>query len=158
MLMLLRYRLEGHGGRRKGGQGMVAFATNVLQTALNRYAIKLYTSTAAFERERAAILDHDLRLAMPACHAVVDSVTGIHDGPLAGSVLPPMIITERGESLTDYTRRNAPDFISSTQVIVQIARKLQAMHMAGYAHRDLKPGAPPHLCCACADVCCAQLR
>ena len=33
--------------------------------------------------------------------------------------------------------------VSAMQVIVQIARKLQTMHMAGHAHRDLKPGMQP---------------
>jgi hypothetical protein len=66
-------------------------------------------------REREAITNKKLKAAMPACHAIVDQVTPIHDGPLAGSLLPPMIITERGESLSDYVRRSHPDFITSMQ-------------------------------------------
>jgi hypothetical protein len=67
-------------------------------------------------RERDAITNRNLKAAMPACHAIVDQVTPIHDGPLAGSLLPPMIITEKGESLSEYVRRSHPDFISSMQV------------------------------------------
>jgi hypothetical protein len=108
-------RLEGHNGRRKGGQGIVAFANDVSDVS-KRYAIKFYSSPAAFQRERNAIVCRALQPAMPACHAIVDTVTCINEGPLAGSVLPPLIITERGESLNEYVRRSHPDFITSMQV------------------------------------------
>ena len=122
-------RLDGHCGRRKGGQGVVAFATDVTRAAPpNRYAVKLYSSRAAFDRERAAIRCRDLSPAMPACHAIVEEVTAINEGPLAGSVLPSMIVTERGESLNEFVRRNHPDFISSMQVRCGIVLQTICMH------------------------------
>ena len=111
-------RLEGVKGRRKGGQGVVAFASerSADGEALKRYAIKLYSSPNAFERERDAITCAALQPAMPACHAIVETVTSINEGPLAGSVMPPMIITERGESLNEFVRRSHPDFATIMQV------------------------------------------
>lgn len=51
-----------------------------------------------------------------------------------------MIVTERGECLSEYMVRKHPDYVTSMQVIVHIAEKLKTMHNAGWVHRDLKPG------------------
>ena len=87
-------RLEDKMGRRKGGQGIVAFATDANssdQPTAARYALKLYSSPSAFDREQAAIMSLALQPAMPACHAIIDTITSINTGPLAGSVLPPVV-------------------------------------------------------------------
>lgn len=108
-------RLEGRQGRRSGGQGLVAFATDTRDGG-KPYALKLYSSEVAFARERDAVSNEALKPAMPACHAIVDRETAINDGPLAGTVLPCMTITERGENLIEYARRVHPDFDTSVQV------------------------------------------
>lgn len=60
--------------------------------------------------------------------------------PSPQGILPLMIVTEKGECLSEYMKRKHPDYVTSMQVIVQIAEKLRTMHYAGWAHRDLKPG------------------
>ena len=70
---------------------------------------------------------------------IIDSEEERRLPPPQGS-LPLMIVTERGECLSEYMKRKHPDYVTSMQVIVQIAEKLRTMHNAGWAHRDLKPG------------------
>lgn len=136
-------RLEGALQRRRGGQGMVAFVSD--RVSDTKYAVKFYMGPNAFHREQAAITAPELAHAMPACVDIIDDpaarrLPGGRGGGRAPSMLPPMIITERGECLREYVSRKHPDFVSCLQIIVHIAEKLQIMHMAGYAHRDLKPG------------------
>lgn len=106
-------------GRRKGGQGIVAFATDANSSGNAppaKFALKLYSSPSAFDREQAAIMSLALQPAMPACHAIIDTVTSINDGPLAGSVLPPVIVTERGTCLREYLKTAPSDAITNTKV------------------------------------------
>jgi serine/threonine protein kinase len=56
-----------------------------------------------------------------------------------GFVFPAFIILERGESLSEWTARVAPDFITSMFVLCHIALRLQVLQAAGFVHRDLKP-------------------
>lgn len=54
--------------------------------------------------------------------------------------LPPFIVMEKGESLSDWTTRAHPDMFQSIAVLVHVATRLRDMHAAGYVHRDIKPG------------------
>ena len=116
---------------------MVAFVSD--RNSETKYAVKFYFGPNAFRREQAAITTPELSRAMPACVDIIDDPR-LRKLPGRGGVLPPMIITERGECLREYVTRKHPDFVTCLQIIVHIAEKLQIMHMAGYAHRDLKPG------------------
>eukprot|EP00892_Ulva_mutabilis_P010844 jgi/Ulvmu1/8131/UM040_0027.1 len=142
---LLEYlRLVPHLGLRAGGQGAVAFAQH--QNAASRlFALKFFCSDVAFEVEKQASMLPELRALMPPVEVVeqrpeeLAAVTARMPWPLCARPLPPVIATEKGESLDDFVRRSAPDYFTSLQVMVHIAEKLQQLHAAGWAHRDLKP-------------------
>eukprot|EP00892_Ulva_mutabilis_P010845 jgi/Ulvmu1/8132/UM040_0028.1 len=143
---LLEYlQLVPHLGLRAGGQGAVAFAQH--QNAASRlFALKFFCSNDAFEIEKQASMLPELRALMPPVELVeqrpeeLAAATARMPWPLSARPLPPVIVTEKGESLDDFVRRSAPDFFTSLQVMVHIAEKLQQLHAAGWTHRDLKPG------------------
>ena len=107
--------------------------------------------------------------------AVLAATTSEMPAPLCEWPLPPVIVTEKGESLDEFVARSAPDFFTALQVcqlttsmphsmltskarafnciklrkvwywfcmqvMVHVAHKLEQLHEAGWAHRDLKPG------------------
>jgi hypothetical protein len=107
---------------------------------------KILFSSHAFQVEKASATDTSLQ---PLMHPVIliedtssvlASATANLPAPLCNFALPPVIITEKGESLDEFIARSAPDFFTALQVMVHIARKLEQLHAAGWVHRDLKPG------------------
>ena len=116
-----------------------------------------------------------LRAAMPPVmriesdpHTLYGATRGLPE-PLCQWPLPPLIVTEKGESLDEFAARSAPDFFTSlqvrcrcrcscplqafsvgacmcvmrgrcVQVMMHVMHKLEGLHEAGWVHRDLKPG------------------
>jgi serine/threonine protein kinase len=56
-----------------------------------------------------------------------------------GRALPPMIVTERGESLDEWTHRCKPDYFMCIAIVGHLADRVKRIHGAGLVHRDLKP-------------------
>lgn len=50
-----------------------------------------------------------------------------------------MLVLERGESLDEWQRRSAADFASAMLIIKNLVDRLETVHAAGIAHRDMKP-------------------
>jgi hypothetical protein len=57
---------------------------------------------------------------------------------LSGWVFPPCIIVERGESLDEWALRIVPDFPTILTVLCHVLARLEQLHKAGLAHRDIK--------------------
>eukprot|EP00892_Ulva_mutabilis_P002522 jgi/Ulvmu1/12270/UM087_0004.1 len=144
--LLLGYlKLAPYLGRKIGGQGAVVFAQHS-ESAAKLYAVKFIFSSKSFDIEKQAAHTKELRDLMPPVEMIVGNtmqraaVTACMPPPLNRVPLPPVIATEKGESLDDFVGRAAPDFFTSLQVIIHIAQKLEQLHAAGWVHRDLKPG------------------
>eukprot|EP00892_Ulva_mutabilis_P002495 jgi/Ulvmu1/12246/UM086_0037.1 len=123
--------------RRRGGQGVVQFVRS--RASGEEFAVKFYAARTSFERERALYMDASLRSMMPATRAFIGNYNGAVSGP-NGYVFPPCIIIERGESLKEWAKREATDFITNMQVLIHLATRLRLLHAAGWVHRDIKPG------------------
>jgi hypothetical protein len=93
---------------------MVAFAAHP-GDQMRKFAVKFYFTPNAFAREKNAIAQPALKRAMPACVDIVDDVT-TRQLPAGQGMLPLMIITEKGECLSEFVKRKAPDFVTSMQV------------------------------------------
>lgn len=115
------YRLAPFLGRRMGGQGAVAFAHHK-DAAASVYAIKFFFSSTAFEVEKQAACNEELRALMPPVAAVEDNAgelmaaTANMPAPLNQTPLPAAIVTEKGESLDEFVARSAPDRFTALQV------------------------------------------
>ena len=107
-------------GRRMGGQGAVAFAHHK-DSAATLYAIKFFFSSKAFNVERAAACNPELRALMPPVATIEDdsaelaAATAHMPTPLCDHPLPPAIVTEKGESLDEFVARSAPDRFTALQ-------------------------------------------
>lgn len=136
VMFLDRYSLLSALHRRFGGQSVVQFAdtrpyptpgspraaaATVVSAALtapqaSQVAIKFVLQRAAFERELQLYADERLQGLMP---KLVESHASTGSGTLRtpqGVALPPVIVTERGQSLDEWSRRVQPDFITCLQV------------------------------------------
>ena len=84
----------------------------------------------------------ELRALMPPVEVIeqrpeeLAAVTARMPWPLCKRPLPPIIVTEKGESLADFVRRSAPDFFTSLQVRSAVAPL----------------ATPARLCIPCGDV------
>eukprot|EP00892_Ulva_mutabilis_P002848 jgi/Ulvmu1/12564/UM091_0005.1 len=137
-VVLRMFRLLGASHRRQGGQAVVAFATGVHDKL--GYAIKFFASRARFDAEHAMYANDTLKPHAPKVEAVYDpdqSPDALTDR--FGRALPPCIVTERGESLTEWSRRAKPDVFQAIAVLAHAAVRLRDMHGSGYVHRDIKP-------------------
>jgi hypothetical protein len=122
--------------RRRGGQGMVQFATRL--DGGGGVAIKFFLRMAAFEREENLYTRPELRTMMPAVIGMERNASGAIRSP-SGWPFPPCIVVERGESLDEWALRIVPDFPTVLTVLCHIATRLQQLHTSGYVHRDIKP-------------------
>eukprot|EP00892_Ulva_mutabilis_P010008 jgi/Ulvmu1/737/UM010_0110.1 len=139
-LLLQKFRVLGENERRGGGQAVVQF---VLAPQSNcQYAIKFFANRAAYNDEKQLYLTSELAQFMP-------TVLEFHDNDGAcgdtiatdpfGNPMPPCFVMEKGESLSDRTKRCEHDLFTTIQIIGQVARCLSELHDRGWVHRDLKP-------------------
>lgn len=97
------------------GQSVVQFARGTDGTAL--YAIKFFVKQEQYHEEAAMYRDSPLQLQrfMPAVVKYADNLDGAIKDPF-GNVLPPFIMMEKGESLTDRASNVPVDLFTATQV------------------------------------------
>jgi hypothetical protein len=134
-----RYAMHSGVERRANGQGVVQFAHGNGQAS--QYAIKFYTHFDIFARERDLYMEPVLREMMPATQEIIgneDAAIRMPDGFV--HVFPPCIVIEKGESLDVWATRERHDCVTILQVLCHIAERLEVLHAAGWAHRDIKPG------------------
>eukprot|EP00892_Ulva_mutabilis_P004417 jgi/Ulvmu1/2347/UM013_0195.1 len=137
MPVLQRFVMLGSAERRCGGQAVVQFARSVRDRG--QYALKFFISRPSFDAESRFYTDSPLGKLLPRLEGLCDNLDGaVQDAQ--GNPLPPFVIMERGESLDEWSRRRKPDMWAAMPVLANIAKRLEDMHNAGYAHRDLKPG------------------
>lgn len=140
--------------------------TAVIQRASGKsdgldYAIKFFTSRAAYERERSMYADRDLRAALPP----VTEIRSNEDGEVTaegGFVFPPFIVTDRGESLDTWARnKRDPGFSATVRVLRDVAGQVKGLHAQGLVHRNLNPESilwrPKHQCWSLDDFGCADV-
>lgn len=140
--------------------------TAVIQRASGKsdgldYAIKFFTSRAAYERERSMYADRDLRAALPP----VTEIRSNEDGEVTaegGFVFPPFIVTDRGESLDTWARnKRDPGFAATVRVLRDVAGQVKGLHAQGLVHRNLNPESilwrPKHQCWSLDDFGCADV-
>lgn len=125
------------------------------------YAIKFFTSRAAYERERSMYADRDLRAALPP----VTEIRSNEDAEVVaddGWVFPPFIITDRGESLDMWARnKRDPGFAATVRVLRDVAGQVKGLHSQGLVHRNLNPESilwrPKHQTWSLDDFGCADV-
>ncbi|HEV2242898.1 MAG TPA: serine/threonine protein kinase [Streptosporangiaceae bacterium] len=129
-----RYRLEDLIAT--GGMGEVWRAVD---TVLERpVAVKMLYAEGARQAETVARFRREARLAGSVCHPAIASV---YDFGEAGPGHPPYLVMELvdGQSLAEVLRSGPLDAARTMDVIAQAAAGLQAAHLAGLVHQDVKP-------------------
>jgi hypothetical protein len=136
ILLRGRYRILGSSDQRSGSQGVVRFASLAVNPS-KQFAVKFFVERHHFEVEQALYANASLLDFLPPTDDVSSNNLEPH---VLGSVLPPMIVIERGESLDEWTRRCKPDFFMCISIVGHLADRVRKIHSAGFVHRDLKPG------------------
>jgi len=129
-----RYRLEDLIAA--GGMGEVWRAVD---TVLERpVAVKMLYPKGARQAETVARFRREARLAGSVTHPAIASV---YDFGEAGQGHPPYLVMELvdGPSLADVLSSGPLDAARTMDVIAQAAAGLQAAHLAGLVHQDVKP-------------------
>jgi hypothetical protein len=135
ILLRERYTVLGSSEQRSGSQGVVRFA-NLAVNPLKQFAVKFFIDRRNFEIEKGWYEDSSLRDFLPPPDDVRSNESEPH---VLGRALPPMIVTERGESLDEWTRRCKPDFYMCISIVGHLVERVRKIHGAGLVHRDLKP-------------------
>eukprot|EP00892_Ulva_mutabilis_P002845 jgi/Ulvmu1/12561/UM091_0002.1 len=137
-VLLHGYKVLGELDRRQGGQGVVVFVVGERDKLA--YAVKFFVSREAFLTERQLYESRTLGPLLPRVHDVYDpEETPARLLDRCGRPLPPCIVMERGESLTEWSRRAKPDVFQAVAVLAHVAERLRDMHQAQLVHRDIKP-------------------
>ena len=95
------------------------------------YAIKFYTNRAAFDAARAL---YGAEATRPCMGAVRDMFQNARRKSTAGHVLPPCVVSRRGESLAAWARRVKPSRPIALQALAAIADALAALHARGHVY------------------------
>ena len=82
--------------------------------------MKFYIVRAAFDRVLGLYRSGAAAAAMGAVIAVVPNNEGAATG---GCVLPPCVVTRRGESLEEWARRTRPNLPTALQALLQARRR-----------------------------------
>jgi hypothetical protein len=135
VLLRGRYKILGSSEQRSGSQGVVRFASLAVNPS-KQFAVKFFTERHHFEVEQALYANPSLLDFLPPTDDVSSNDSEPH---VLGRVLPPMIVTERGESLDEWTHRCKPDFYMCIAIVGHLADRVKRIHGAGLVHRDLKP-------------------
>ena len=97
----------------RAGQAVVQF---VLAPQSNcQYAIKFFANRSAYNDEKQLYLTSELAQFMPTVLEFHDNLAGTSTDPL-GNPLPPCFVMEKGESLSDRTKRCEHDLFTTIQV------------------------------------------
>jgi hypothetical protein len=135
ILLRERYTVLGSSEQRSGSQGVVRFV-NLAVSPLKQFAVKFFIDRRNFEIEKGLYEDPSLRNFLPPPDDVRSNESEPH---VLGRALPPMIVTERGESLDEWTCRCKPDFYMCISIVGHLVERVRKIHGAGLVHRDLKP-------------------
>jgi eukaryotic-like serine/threonine-protein kinase len=135
LLLGRRYRLDGRIAA--GGMGEVWRATDLVLA--RPVAVKLLRYGYAGEGVELARFRAEARHAGSLSHPGIAQVYDYHE---AEPPVPPYLVMELvdGPSLATLLAKGPLDPARTMDVIAQAARALQAAHMAGLVHRDIKPG------------------
>jgi hypothetical protein len=136
ILLRGRYRILGSSEQRSGSQGVVRFASLAVNSS-KQLAVKFFLERHHFEVEQALYGNPALHDFLPPTDDVSLNDSEPH---VLGRTLPPMIVTERGESLDEWTQRCNPDFFMCISIVGHLTDRVRRIHGAGLVHRDLKPG------------------
>jgi hypothetical protein len=136
VLLRGRYRMLGSSEQRSGSQGVVRFASLAVNPS-KQFAVKFFVEHHHFEVEQALYANASMLDFLPPTDDVSLNALEPH---VLGRALPPMIVTEHGESLDEWTHRCKPDFFMCLPIVGHLADRVRKIHSAGLVHRDLKPG------------------
>ena len=99
-------------------------------------ALRFYLARPAYNAVRELYSAPDTRACMPAVKELVPNARGVATGE---HVLPPCVVSRRGESLAAWTRRAQPDRAAMVRALADIADALAALHAQGLVYYALKP-------------------
>ena len=123
-----------------GGFGEVWRGTDVLLA--RPVAVKLLQAGYAHHPEALARFRAEARHAGALCHEGIAHVYDYGEPGEPGEPHPPFLVMElvEGSSLADVLAGGPLDLLRAVDVLAQAAAGLQAAHLAGLVHRDIKPG------------------
>lgn len=113
---------------------MLQFAKNMADGT--DHALKFYVRRAGFDRVASLVAEP----AVAQCVTFVEGVVSNDWGhATAGQVLPPYVVTRRGETLAEFALRVRPNLPTAISTLAHIAELLAALHAAGYVYNAVKP-------------------
>lgn len=155
---VFRYELakgKGAGVQRKGRHSVLHFAARAAPApssggrpaavppppttsggARGDVALRFYLSRPAYHAVRELYSAPDTRACMPAVKELIPNARGVATGE---HVLPPCVVSRRGESLAAWAKRAQPERPAMVRALADIADALAALHAQGLVYFALKP-------------------
>jgi hypothetical protein len=131
--------------QRRGRNCIVHFASPASPPSLpgpGDVALRFYFDLLSYRNLRDIFSDSEKRECMPIVKDLVPNAQGVATG---GHVLPPCVVTRRGENLTAWVKREKPSRAKLVAALAEIAEALAAVHAQGLVYYALKPSDVIHL-------------